>query len=63
MMIDARDQTADTSRANVAAGDQAKEIERLKKDLGKNLSPVVGYILMISPTFRRVEGASKITGS
>ncbi|KAI0277827.1 B-cell receptor-associated protein 31-like-domain-containing protein [Russula aff. rugulosa BPL654] len=25
--------TADTSRANVAAGDQAKEIERLKKDL------------------------------
>jgi hypothetical protein len=52
MIIDARDQAADTSRANVAAGDQAKEIERLKKDLGKHLSLVVGYILMISIHFQ-----------
>jgi B-cell receptor-associated protein 31 len=52
MIIDARDQAADASRVNVASGDQAKEIERLKKDLGKHLSLVVGYILMISTHFQ-----------
>lgn len=52
MIRNTRDQAADTSRANVAAGDQAKEIERLKKDLGKHLSLVVGYILMISIHFQ-----------
>ncbi len=52
MIINARDQAADTSRANVAAGDQAKEVERLKKDLGKHLSLVVGYILMVSIHFQ-----------
>jgi hypothetical protein len=52
MIIYTRDQTADTSRANVAAGEQTKEIERLKKDLGKHLSSVVGYILMISIYFQ-----------
>jgi len=41
---------ADTSRANVAAGD--KEIERLKKDLGKHLSLAVGFISMISIQFQ-----------
>ena len=33
-IIDARDQAASTSRGNVAADDQTKEIEKLKKDLG-----------------------------
>lgn len=51
MIIDTRDQAAGTSRANVAAGDQAKEVERLKKDLGKHLPLVVGYTLVISIHF------------
>jgi hypothetical protein len=51
MIINARDQAADTSRTNVAAGDQAKEVERLKKDLGKHLPFVVEYTLMISIHF------------
>ena len=35
MIIDPYDQTASNSRSNVVANDQTKEIERLKKDLGK----------------------------
>jgi hypothetical protein len=52
MKINALDQAADTSRTNVAAGDQAKEIERLKKDLGKHLCLMAGFILMISFHFQ-----------
>lgn len=51
MIIDARGQAAGTSRANAAAGDQAKEVERLKKDLGKHMLLVVGYTLVISIYF------------
>jgi B-cell receptor-associated protein 31 len=51
MIIDARGQAAGTSRANVAAGDQAKEVERLKKDLGKHLPLAIGYTLVISIHF------------
>ena len=46
MIVDARDQAAGTSRGNVVADDQTKEIERLKKDLGQRLSLVFEYILM-----------------
>ena len=35
VIIDPFDQTANNSRSNVVANDQTKEIERLKKDLGK----------------------------
>ena len=46
MIVDARNQASSTSRGNVVADDQTKEIERLKKDLGKRLSLVFQYILM-----------------
>ena len=38
MIIDPYDQTANNSRSNVVATDQTKEIERLKKDLGRPLA-------------------------
>lgn len=47
-MVDACDQAAGNSRDSVVADDQAKEIEKLKKDLGQRLSLVIGYILMFS---------------
>ena len=37
-VINSHDQTASTSRNNMVAGDQTKEIERLKRDLGKPTS-------------------------
>ncbi len=56
-IINARDQTADTSRVKVVADDQSKEIERLKKDLGKRSSLAIGCIVTIFIFSRCIEGA------
>jgi hypothetical protein len=53
---DGCDQTAANSRDNIVAGDQTKEIERLKKDLGKHFTPQDRYFNDLS-TFRNHEVA------
>jgi len=53
VIVDSHDQTASTSRSNVVASDQTKEIEGLKRDLGKPLYFTIDHISLVSMRFQR----------